>query len=1637
MYISKIDELLDNSINEFHNFLMEDKTFKKILGSENFVKHQKFINELFEIFMQKINVEDIEELTSNQTHTEIIIELIKRYNAFYLFMLIAYHYKDKRELYINNLIEFTKSQGSYNYRITNFFNGENNGYVIRFFTMVRAIEDLMRADRDRYEEAIKNPEYKDTVNFLNNFDPEFIRNTFKRNRNETQDVQALNIIKTLIIMELYIANDKEYVLEILNTNDKEEGEFIYIDIVVPKMEFMDFASIEAGLSQEDIDAGIARTIHDFIIEQEDLDRKKAMTAEQKIGVLLENNIIIPIVEDFMLYHKETEKYDSTGINIDKDRSKEDGHLKYIVSKIDNFSELNSNQVKSSKNLLTQLERMIYTPLSDRDAILINELEDNKIIARAMEDGRSSVENNEYLNDLLSYRAYPYINYKEFKNDGFKTSVRKTIPAIRSTTITKQMLRGRKESQIQLRIGSGNQILNMVGLMIKPHDMIIDCIKIQDLVDIRKLGSKNEIKEDLKNGYNQTMRYLKNKILKEKELNKGVYWMFDTSTDKTVVEGYEHRINDDKEHNMRIVVSSIYDDILNIMFVKIKNKIKEFNGQMSMQQFDKIVKDIETDYFPFPRDITLWNELYSYAIYDKVVKVDFKYDNRDDKFPGLFGDIIKLPVASDPVVPELPILQINLNKKNTNALIDIEDNSENMGAICQHLQTWENITALRKKRPNEFQDKIFEFVANYVLVNYAGDYICKSCGRVINIKNYVLSGSYNSDGNYVMYHSEMVVPLEDIPEYSKYDMVISSIDKMIERIASISNINFLQESTKSKSSFRKQMIKNAIDLISLHNKFLRGIYYDRKDTIKKMGIKLDLTNYFYFELENSIFIHSSKDRDQLKPIKRNNILVYLFFLILMEFNNAQIIYMSGNKIDKTCNYTFFAKYGYKLFENIKIRKNMAGEIVDIQNYKVLCYLIFQISCSLTKYKMWKIEGNDEKSKKFNPIVQKKIIHTLLDLINSVLHIAEKNKSDHIYEIVSTKFYEKLATLFKDSSILKKIRNIENKKRSLHSGNKTLQNTVYSTVAIGDGYKVGDYQGVHKYPTCSNSVHTINKRDIDTYIYQLPNDITHCPDGQFHNWKPKGTTMECTICGAILDNINTNKNNVNIIEQYRYQVLRRKVAKYCKSGELHNFIVSTEKHCDICSKCNVTKNEELTEKDLDEISINIGEMQVKYDRDLLEETENVENQFKLKFKNDQSIVKEIHNKMNKGKNDPHNNFWFIDKFVNTLEKVIGENININNENRYLKYNSYYINHDYRGYEIKEGFYLNENDNKIKMMKNHPYWKRDVLYYTNNRLNLDVYYDAYSYLMLGYKERAKVMKHAEKNGVFMKVNYSLINILRMFGYDSHYIDISEDIEKIKNEFKITDEKTILEIVIKNSSRSRTKKLKQIMNEIHKYINRILYNYKIPKYDYKDGKRDKSFILIEQYSNKLRRMKTGEGENSFMKQWNALEETIIPNNTINKPVNLSIDNVYVNYDDMSIYDTNGQIILYYLVEQMENLMNINTDKFVRAELAKYLINILLQIHYQTHKDDKMTNYNLRRHDFLMNYTNGKYVLDFKTEVYEKQTEGIYDEYVDPDDKIIEDEIEETEENYESEEEMLGFDIDMQNDNDENDMDYQIDYES
>merc|ERR1711871_245725 len=88
----------------------------------------------------------------------------------------------------------------------------------------------------------------------------------------------------------------------------------------------------------------------------------------------------------------------------------------------------------------------------------------------------------------------------------------------------------------------------------------------------------------------------------------------------------------------------------------------------------------------------------------------------------------------------------------------------------------------------------------------------------------------------------------------------------------------------------------------------------------------------------------------------------------------------------------------------------------------------------------------------------------------------------------------------------------------------------------------------------------------------------------------------------------------------------------------------------------------------------------------------------------------------------------------EKIIGKNVNIGMKDIFLKNTIYEIDHDYLGYKLKENIKLLDVDNKINLRRNDKFFKIDVLYYLDKSNNVEVFYDAITKNLLGYKERNK---------------------------------------------------------------------------------------------------------------------------------------------------------------------------------------------------------------------------------------------------------------------------------------------------------------
>jgi hypothetical protein len=127
MSANKIDDLIENIINDFYtNIIKDNKELKKIYSETNFIKSQKIINDILDNYFKTIPDDIYKQIVKNENSIIYIQETIKRYITIYLFLTIGMNYKSNAETFINNIIEIIRNQKDYSFKVDNLFNADGS-----------------------------------------------------------------------------------------------------------------------------------------------------------------------------------------------------------------------------------------------------------------------------------------------------------------------------------------------------------------------------------------------------------------------------------------------------------------------------------------------------------------------------------------------------------------------------------------------------------------------------------------------------------------------------------------------------------------------------------------------------------------------------------------------------------------------------------------------------------------------------------------------------------------------------------------------------------------------------------------------------------------------------------------------------------------------------------------------------------------------------------------------------------------------------------------------------------------------------------------------------------------------------------------------------------------------------------------------------------------------------------------------------------------------------------------------------------------------------------------------------------------------------------------------------------------------
>ena len=975
MFINIIENMTENIIDLFY----EKLDLSNILETPNFIKFQKEINDIINDFNKNYIFIPSEILDKVNEEDKIkILFIINKYLIYYIFLMIGMYYKDSSKLYIKNLIDFFNNQINYDFSMENFFNSSNIAIIREYYLLIKDIHNIIILPKDKQNKIKDNIKYKHIFNYLEELGPDLIDTSFKlENLNHDKHMQFHNIIKTTIFFKMY-EQDKTYINNILTKKEISDSKTITIKIVIPLTKTIDMNSINFVLDSFEQNTHYNNVIYDIINKDNTKYNEKYMI-DEKINTLVNNKIIVPIVEDFMLLHKEKEMYKTSN-------TQDDTKLKHLITKINEAKQLNSSKIFFDKNL---------------KALIINSVENNLIYKKIKLLEGYEYYNDDNFHDLQFILHHSYINHNELHKLGFSLFIEKPTLVVRDTSFN-----GKGMSKLQTRTNKMNEIINIVGFLIPTNMTHISHLTLNKLTNAKKLGDNN---------IHQAISFLNSKLFDNIKNTNSLFWHFNTTD---MIDNTEFS-NIDINNQVAIIkytIAKLYDVIEQNLLDKIDNILKK--NTFDIYDFSFIINYMSTKYFNINTTSKDFN-LIKMNFYRKYLQ-NFK-DKEDTKLfilYGIDGDIINLPqIKNKKDKIKFHQFKIDYHQKKQIELPEyLQDNK------CHHHLIYETIMKHRNYKSSQFTRELEDFINHFIILDLSNNHICKSCGTQVNISNFVSSGFNSSDsqtGEMKFYNIKSNIALNDMFDYKHLPNAIKKLDDFIDNFTVNTNMIYYFGKSEGIKSRRTYIIRTFIDLMKLHTKILHKINAKRPKLYEDTTTNVKISDIFAFDLEDDNFIQVRNDKDKFKAQKLNNIYIYISFLLLLDLidNHIMQIYYK-----KRANIIKFMKIKDYLTQDLKIYINKNKKTNYLSNFPVLAYYIYIVSSVLSR-NLWKMKNEPEtnsKKEREKLIInkQKFIFHTFVDIINNIIIV----KSDKfVYTNIQNKYFKMVNQYFNNKCLFDKIKN----------------------------------------------------------------------------------------------------------------------------------------------------------------------------------------------------------------------------------------------------------------------------------------------------------------------------------------------------------------------------------------------------------------------------------------------------------------------------------------------------------------------------------------------------------------------------------------------------------------------------------------
>ena len=835
----------------------------------------------------------------------------------------------------------------------NIDNTETNLSTFKYISIFKKIKKLFSSNdiKDIFEK-IDQDEFFDIKNIVKEIGEDKI-NFILSNPKTQNDYIAF----FLIYLFIYIKDYRIQIFEQIENKILKVSESKILNYFTTDITKVDYSTILNSLPKEIKHK--ANDFYDMLFRLTNQSLTDYNIKDKKF--ILFSKIFIPIVEDFQRIHKSgTIVYNTENELSDK---KEDTIVKKILTDIRTKQDFYNNTDKINKNIFPSV-------LQDIQGAFYDEILELKILGKLENKLMINNENIELYKLLEIYRKYNFINFANNPNLIMNYESNIPVTAIRSSSINYF-----GKTKLTTRMIIGDYTGDIIAFAIKHPSIAIS--------DIENIDNNMQFK-DVK----EISKLIEKLFLSPKFFEKNKYTLFVVKIYKKDI----NIINDFLEKLFENYENIIYSNILTILDKYDRSFINVYKLRKEIEMFKRNThKYIKFSHFNSKIEIELYKKLHD------NIKDD--YDIKEDYIPGLFNNLIELPTYKKSKSSSQKLI-LDVYKSN------ITENNEYDDFItrntCQHFISWRDLIKDRKNNPNKYNQKLFEFIKKYAVLS-KNTYVCKSCGFQLNVSTDITESFQAGTANILAINLTTERPLEELREYEKYNKSIKNIDKMVEKIASFYNINNYIGSNINSKKNRNEITKEAIDFINIHNSTLRINNFNKrrqreKTAYTEFGISSEFSNYFLFKLENDIFRFSSDDTDKFKKIKINNIFIVIIFSFLIRLSYNTFINVPLN--DKYCNYYFYEKFGNIIFQDLKIITDFKGNKKNLNDIPNLKFYLFIMSCTLSKYGLW--FPNQPSTLDAKTI--KSIIHTFVDMYNSIIQVVMRKKKSYIYEYFAGKILQ---------------------------------------------------------------------------------------------------------------------------------------------------------------------------------------------------------------------------------------------------------------------------------------------------------------------------------------------------------------------------------------------------------------------------------------------------------------------------------------------------------------------------------------------------------------------------------------------------------------------------------------------------------